>query len=53
MVQQPRPIAFWCHCCGEQVVEDHVLGWSSLYCTPCSLKAEPDAQEQERARFLS
>ena len=34
--EQPRHIAFWCHCCGQQVIEDHPLGWAGDECVTCS-----------------
>jgi hypothetical protein len=39
--QQPRLISFWCHSCGEQVIEDHPIGWNLEHCATCSQAAEP------------
>ena len=53
MPPQPRLIAFWCHWCGEQVIEDHPVAWTSPYCRSCSLKLGTEMQENEQTRYLS
>lgn len=47
MPDHPRLLSFLCHCCGEQVVEDHPIGWQSLYCTPCINKGLSEVQKRE------
>ena len=42
--QQPRLLAFWCYWCGQQVVEDHPVGWNFDYCSSCSWKIERESQ---------